>query len=197
MEATWTLMALSTYLPIDATWKAKDGQQWSIERLVTMEAAQNINESSCGGTHRLYGLATALRHYRKTGKPLTGGWLAAQQKINDCIELAKQNQQPDGSFSTSYFQRPSSTADIALHLNTTGHTLEFLVMAMDEKQLSQPWMTRAVVYLCNLLEETKELPLECASLYHATHGLRLYREHRFGPVPTIVAQARPAATATP
>ncbi|HWC88098.1 MAG TPA: ADP-ribosylation factor-directed GTPase activating protein isoform b [Pirellulales bacterium] len=189
MEATWTLMALSTYLPLDATWKAKDGSQWTIERLVGMEAAQNINESACGGSHRLYGLATALRHYRATGKPLTGAWLAAQEKIDQCIALAQQNQQPDGSFSTNYFQRASTNPDIALRLNTTGHTIEFLAMALDEKQLTQPWVTRAVVYLCNLLEGTKELPLECAGLYHATHGLRLYRERRFGPPPAIAEQA--------
>lgn len=187
MEATWTLMALSTYLPIDATWKAKDGQQWTLERIAAMEAAQEINESACGGTHRLYGMATALRHYRATGKPLTGGWLAAQEKVNQCIELARQNQQPDGSFSTSFFLRPSTSADVALRLNTTGHTLEFLAMALDAKQLAEPWVTRSVVYLCNLLEATKKLPLECASLYHATHGLRLYRERRFGPPPAIAA----------
>jgi hypothetical protein len=194
MEATWTLMAMSTYLPLDATWKAKDGSQWTIERLVGMEAAQNINESACGGSHRLYGLATALRHYRATGKPLTGAWLAAQEKIDQCIALAQQNQQPDGSFSTNYFQRASTNPDIALRLNTTGHTLEFLAMALDEKQLTQPWVTRAVVYLCNLLEGTKELPLECAGLYHATHGLRLYRERRFGPLPAIAEQAKAAST---
>jgi hypothetical protein len=193
MEATWTLMALSTYLPLDTTWKAKDGGQWTIERLVTLEAAQNINESACGGSHRLYGLATALRHYRATGKPLTGGWLTAQEKIDQCIALARQYQQPDGSFSTNYFQRASTNPDIALRLNTTGHTLEFLAMALDEKQLTAPWVTRAVVYLCELLEGTKDLPLECAGLYHATHGLRLYRERRFGPFPAIAGQAKPVS----
>jgi hypothetical protein len=183
MEATWTLMAMSTYLPLDAVWKAKDGKQWTIERLVALEAAQNIDESACGGSHRLYGLAAALRLYRATGKPISGAWLTAQQKINQCVALARQYQQPDGSFSTSYFQRSSSSPDLALRLNTTGHTLEFLTMALDDKQLAEPWVERAVLYLCNLLEGTQELPLECASLYHATHGLRLYRERRFGPPP--------------
>ena len=34
MEATWTLMAFSTYLPLDAEWTAKDGTKWNIERMV-------------------------------------------------------------------------------------------------------------------------------------------------------------------
>ena len=38
MEATWTLMAFSTYLPLDAEWTAKDGTKWTIERMVGMEA---------------------------------------------------------------------------------------------------------------------------------------------------------------
>ncbi|HEV3003502.1 MAG TPA: hypothetical protein VGX78_03535, partial [Pirellulales bacterium] len=40
MEATWTLMGLSTYLPIDARWTASDGKEWSIEKLIAMESAQ-------------------------------------------------------------------------------------------------------------------------------------------------------------
>ncbi|HEX4149556.1 MAG TPA: hypothetical protein VHY20_11240, partial [Pirellulales bacterium] len=152
MEATWTLMALATYLPLDVTWQAKDGSQWDIQRLVAMEAAQNINESSCGGSHRLYGMAVALRKYRDHGQPLTGGWLAAEKKINECIALAREYQQPDGSFSTNYFLRAGTSSEIALRLNTTGHTLEFLAMAMDDKQLAEPWVARAAVYLCNLLE---------------------------------------------
>ena len=44
MEATWTLMAFSTYLPLDAEWTAKDGTTWNIERMVEMESAQDLDE---------------------------------------------------------------------------------------------------------------------------------------------------------
>ena len=40
MEASWTLMAAITYLPLNDKWKAKDGSEWSIERIVKMETAQ-------------------------------------------------------------------------------------------------------------------------------------------------------------
>ena len=39
MEASWTLMAAVTFLPLDEKWKAKDGSEWSIERIVKMETA--------------------------------------------------------------------------------------------------------------------------------------------------------------
>ena len=32
MEASWTLMALVTYLPMDTLWTAKDGKEWSTEK---------------------------------------------------------------------------------------------------------------------------------------------------------------------
>jgi hypothetical protein len=185
MEATWTLMALSTYLPLDARWKAKDGSEWTIERLAGMEAANDLNESACGGSHRLYGLTTALNRYLAAGNKPSGGWLAVQKKIQESIQNFKANQQPDGAFSTDYLRGPRSSPDIALRINTTGHTLEFLSLALDKEQLSEPWMVRAVVYLCSLLELTRDQPVECGGLYHAAHGLQIYRARRFGaPSPT-------------
>jgi hypothetical protein len=179
-EATWTLMALATYLPTDAVWKAKDGKDWNLERFVTLEAAQDLNVSACGGSHRLYGLTVALNRRKREGLPMTGGWLAAQQKIDGAIELAQKYQQPDGTFSTEYFKRSATSRDIGTRINTTGHTLEFLALALDRDQLSAPWVTRACVALLKMLEATKELDVECAGLYHAVHGLRIYRARRFG-----------------
>ena len=35
--------------------------------------------------------------------------------------------------------------------------------------------------MCDLFRKTEKLPLECGALYHAAHGLVLYRERVFGP----------------
>ncbi len=188
MEASWTLIGLSTYLPLDARWKAKDGKEWTIERLVAMEAKQDLNASACGGTHRLIGMNMALNRYLAEGGKLEGGWAAAQKVIDQAVAKAKQYQQPDGSFSASYFQRPARSPDIAVRIGTTGHTLEFLMFALTDKQVREPWVTRGVVALCKMLERTKSMPVECGALYHAIHGLQLYRMRRFGgpmPVETV------------
>jgi hypothetical protein len=37
-----------------------------------------------------------------------------------------------------------------------------------------------VAYLCRLLERTEHIDLECGSLYHAAHGLVLYRSKVYG-----------------
>jgi len=179
MEATWTLMAFSVYLPLDAKWPARDGSEWSIERLLEMECEQDLTSSTCGGTHRMYGIAATLNRHLEEGGSLTGVWQTADEKIKKAIADARAYQQPDGGFSTSYFQRSSTSPDIGLRINTTGHVLEFVCLAATGEELRQPWVTRAVDYLCELFEQTADVPVECGGLYHAVHGLMLYRARLF------------------
>ncbi|MEX2118941.1 MAG: ADP-ribosylation factor-directed GTPase activating protein isoform b [Pirellulales bacterium] len=181
VEATWTLMALGTFLPLDARWQAKDGSQWSLERIIESEAGQELAGSACGGSHRLYAMAVTLNRYLEEGGELKGGWLAADKKIQEAVEAARRFQQPSGAFSTNYFQRAGTSADVGLRINTTGHALEFLAVALPQERLEEPWVAKAVAYLCGLLEQTQDLPLECGGLYHAAHGLALYRERIYVP----------------
>lgn len=175
-EYSWTLMALTSYRPTTYEWTASDGQTWSIEKLVGIELEHELAESACGGTHRMYGLSMALnRHLAQNGQ-LSGQWKVADQRISEVIETARRYQNPDGSFSTNYFQRPGTSADIAQQLGTTGHILEFLSLAMTDEQIQQAWVRRAAIRLCEILEQTRDMELECGALYHATHGLILYRK---------------------
>jgi hypothetical protein len=186
MEACWTLMALSAYRPSNYEWTAKDGEKWTVERVAEMEAGAPVvgEGASCGGTHRLYGLTVAVNRCMKdTGTPmdkLTGGWKKAGDVVQDCVRKAREYQQPDGSFSTQFFARPSKSPEVDTTLHATGHTLEWLCVALDDKQLQEPWVTAAVTRLCQLLEDNQNRELDCGALYHAARGLRLYRERRFG-----------------
>jgi hypothetical protein len=195
-EATWTLMGLGTYLPLDARWKSRDGSEWTLERIIAMEAAQDLTQSACGGSHRLYGLSSALNRHmeEKSLEPeqLSGGWLDAYTVIQQSIETIRTSQQPDGSFSVKYFERPATSPDVALRLNTTGHQLEFLTLALNVEQLREPWVMKAAVHLCGLFQETKDMAIECGGLYHAAHGLQLYRYRLFGPREAAAASADPA-----
>jgi hypothetical protein len=194
MEATWTLMAVSTYLPQDATWTSSDGSQWTIDRIVDMESDADVNSAACGGSHRLYGLAVAVNHYLEEGGKLEGAWLKADQKIKQAVATAKAYQQPDGTYSTNYFIRPSTSPEIAKRLSTTGHTFEFLTMAMNDEQVREPWFTRSLVALLDLLERTYDMDLECGGLYHSVHGLQLYRTRVYGAAESA-PQADPGQTA--
>ncbi|MFM8634114.1 MAG: hypothetical protein ACKOEX_04780 [Planctomycetia bacterium] len=179
-EATWTLMAFSSYLPHDATWKARDGQTWSIGDVVAMEAAADIFSSACGGAHRLYGLITAVRQrMAATGQSwgdLDGPWAEAAGVIDDAVDRARRFQQADGSFSTHSFERPGASTDVFATLGATGHVFEVVVMALDDERLTEPWVTRAADRLVTLLEQTADIEVECGALYHAAHGLAIYRD---------------------
>jgi hypothetical protein len=180
MEASWTLMALCTYLPPGASWTSKDGTHWTVEKIAEMEADQNLSESPCGGTHRLYGLAMALNQHLAQGGKITCGWQKVDRKLRECVDLARRYQQPDGNFSTNFFQRSASSSDVATVLHATGHTFEFLTMTLANDEIRQPWMRKACLRLCDLLEQTRDMEVECGALYHAAHGLILYRERLFG-----------------
>ena len=179
-EWSWTLIGLTCYLPTDASWQASDNETWSIERLVRGELDQKLADSACGGTHRLIGVTMALNQHLASGGELSGVWKDADKAIQANIRKARELQNADGSFSTNYFARGGQSSDVADRLSTTGHILEFLALAMNEQQLREPWVQQAAANLCGLFDRTEKADLECGALYHAMHGVVLYRERMFG-----------------
>ena len=107
---------------------------------------------------------------------MTETWLAARQYLNEAIALARQNQNPDGTYSSSYLHRTGWTRDLGESIGTTGHGVEFLSMAAADETLRQPWVERSVRRLCDMLELCEGIDLECGVLYHALHGLALYEK---------------------
>jgi hypothetical protein len=181
-ECSWSLIALSVYLTPDARWTARDDSQWSLERIVAMEADHALGEGACGGSHRLIGMAMALNRYREQqpDAELTGGWLAAHEVIEDALVAAQENQQANGEFSTDYFQRPARSNNLNNRIGATGHTLELLAIALPENRLREPWVVRSADLLCSLLKSVEHLDVDCGPLYHAVHGLALYRQRLYG-----------------
>ena len=196
-EYSWTLIGLTLYLSTDATWTGSDGETWSIEQLLRLEADKDINDSACGGTHRLIGMSMALNQHLAQHGDIDGVWKMTDRKIRDAIDLARRFQNPDGSFSTKYFSRPGTSVDLAMALSTTGHMVEFLTFSLTDEQLHEPWIKRAVWFLCDVFRRTESFDVECGGLYHAAHGLALYRERMFGPrsyrpTPELNADVNPA-----
>jgi hypothetical protein len=193
-EFSWTLMALTAYYPTDYSWKAKDGSDWSIARLVEIELGHNLDQSACGGTHRMTGLTMAYNRRMASGKPMDGVWAKLGERIEECQKKAKEYQNPDGSLSSNYFARPGKAADLAVAMGSAGHVMEFLATSMDKEELDQPWVKRAVLDVCKTFRKTKPVDVECGALFHAAHGLVLYREKMYGP--RTFGPTLPAAEAT-
>ena len=175
-EITWTLWALSHYLEPYAQWTNKWGHHWSIEELVERQLRESITNSACGGAHALVALTCARNRYKATDRPLEGVWLQANQVIEHYSGIAKTYQNEDGTLSADYFTRPGHAYDAQMRLDTTGHTLEWLSIALTVDELKEEWIRRAAAAVAQDLLDHRDEPIECGPLYHAVGSLVNYRD---------------------
>jgi hypothetical protein len=196
-ELTFKLIALMHYTDDDETWKSRDGQTWSIERLVREELAQPIRGAACGGTHRLMGISYAVNKRAKRGKPIDGEFARGKKFIDDYHRYTFSLQNADGSFSTQWFNRREAKPDVDRRLKTTGHILEWLVFSLSDEELRQPRTVKAVNYLSGILLEGKRKTWEIGPLGHATHALLLYDQRVFQPHDKAQPEVATTAPAVP
>jgi hypothetical protein len=183
-ELTFALIGLAHYLPTDATWTSRDGEKWSLPRLVEEEIVQPIRGAPCGGTHRLYGLAYGCqRRLRATGE-LDGPYLRADKYVRDYQNFALTKlQNSDGSFSTEWFKYPADREDdIDRKIQTTGHILEWLVSSLDQERLYESRVVAAAEFLCGALQSEPSRDWKIGPLGHALHALNIYQERAWGTV---------------
>jgi hypothetical protein len=178
-ELTFKLIALMHYLDSDATWKSRDGQDWSIQRLVAEEIKQPIRGAACGGTHRLMGLSYSVNKRLQRGKPIIGEFRRAQTFIQDYHRYTFSLQNPDGSFSTEWFTRRGNTPDVDRRLKTSGHILEWISFSLSPQELSDPRMIKAVDYVATILEKNDRHTWEIGPLGHGLHALAIYHDRMF------------------
>lgn len=179
-ELTFKLIALSHYLVNDATWVNDKGEEWSLERLVEEELAQPIIGAACGGTHRLMGLSYALKQRKAAGLPIDGQYARAEVFLNDFVDYAWTLQNPDGSFSTEWFEGRGNKQDMQRKLQTTGHIVEWLVFTLPDEELQSPRMLKAIEFLTYCLVEQRQTDWKIGPRSHALHALAMYQERLFG-----------------
>jgi hypothetical protein len=178
-ELTFKLIALMHYLDSDATWTTPDGQEWSIQRLIREELKAPIRGAACGGTHRLMGFSYAVNKRVARGTPIVGEFRRAQVFIQDYHRYTFSLQNPDGSFSTAWFERKGNDPSIDRRLKTSGHILEWIGFSLSDGELRDPRMVKAVDYLATILLENDKHPWEIGPLGHGLHALAIYNERFF------------------
>jgi hypothetical protein len=193
-ELTFKLISLAHYLDSDASWTTRDGQEWSIERLLLEELKQPIRGAACGGTHRLMGISYAVKKRIQRNKPITGEFVKAQQFIQGYHRYTFSLQNPDGSFSTEWFTRRGDINDIDRKLKTSGHILEWIAYSLSDQELRDPRMIKAVNFVASILLQNDRHTWEIGPLGHGLHGLAIYSTRMFKdspivPPPTIVHDA--------
>jgi hypothetical protein len=186
-ETTWTLWFLSNYLDQDTQWTTYDNQAWSMERLVRINNQAQVTTAPCGGTHQLFALSLARNSYMQKHGRLNGAWLEADQKLQSYIAAAKAGQNPDGTFSSAMFKGRGYSNDFNERIKTSGHMLEWLMAALPERRLSEPWVRSGVEAVARDLTTNANQPADCGPLYHALHSVILYRD-RVAPKSTPSSQ---------
>jgi hypothetical protein len=182
-ELTFKLIGLAHYLDPDATWMNRHGEQWSISRLIKEEMAQPVIGATCGGTHRMMGFSYSVRKREQRGRPINGQWLRARKYVADYQEYTFKLQNSDGSFSTTFFRGRDDSGTMDRQLETTGHMLEWLVFSLDEPQLRDARVVKAVDYLTRLLMSDRDDAWEIGPKGHALRAIALYDERVFGSKP--------------
>lgn len=189
-EVTWVLWGLQHYLKPDTQWVNQHNEPWSIERLVQIETAAPVVGAPCGGNHRLFALTRTRDKHLKAGGKLVGIWAQADHKIRQHIEIARSLQNYDGSFSAKFYETSGFENDLNKRFNTTGHTMEFLSIALPEERLNEPWVRSAVAVLCNDLIVNRQRQIDCGPLYHTLNSLIIYRE-RIRNLPSVAPAKLP------
>jgi hypothetical protein len=193
-ELTFKLISLAHYLPSDAEWTSRYGEKWNIPKLIKAEIESPINGATCGGSHRLLGIANAVKERAKRGEPIEGQWARAAKYVSDYQRYTLGTlQNPDGSFSTEWFKFPEDRpGNIDRKIQTTGHMLEFIVWSLPSDELRDPRVTKAVDFLSGTLAANPDHAWSVGPLGHALHSLMIYHERMYNE-PALPAVSQTAA----
>ena len=179
-ELEWALVIIGTHYGTDIIWTNAAGEELRYEDLVRAELDKDVDAAACGGTHLLFGLTWAYHLHLSHGGQTTGVWKEVADRIAAYKQRAREQQNPDGTFSTAYFHESASDKDVQLRINTTGHIFEWLALALSDEELKEPWVQRAASALALTFLENENKGIDGGSMYHAVHGLLIYRSRVYG-----------------
>jgi hypothetical protein len=175
-ELTFKLIGLSYYLDSDKQWRSNDGKVWSIQKLIQEELAQPVVGSACGGTHRLMGYSFAIKQRVLQGQSLQGQYLRAAKFINEFIDYTWQLQNPDGSFSTNWFEGRGNEPNVERKVQTTGHMLEWLLFTVSDTDVRSRRVEKAIDFLLANIYDNRHLKWPIGPRGHAERALALYHK---------------------
>jgi hypothetical protein len=173
-ELTFKLIGLSYYLDSNKQWKANDGKIWSIPKLIQEELAQPIIGSACGGTHRLMGFSFSVRQRQLQDQPINGQYARAAKFVRDYVAYTWQLQNPDGSFSTNWYEGRGNEPNDERKVQTSGHMLEWLMFTMSDEELKSPKVAKGIDFLLSKIYDQRDKKWPIGPRGHATRAVGLY-----------------------
>ena len=174
-ELTFKLIGLSYYLDSNKQWRANDGKQWSIQKLIQEEMAQPIIGAACGGVHRLMGFSFSVRQRQLQGEPINGQYARAAKFVRDYVEYTWQMQNPDGSFSTNWYEGRGNEPKDERKVQTSGHMLEWLIYTISDEEIKNPRVGKAIDFLLSKIYDQRDYKWPIGPRGHATRAVALYQ----------------------
>lgn len=179
-ELTFKLIAFAHYLSARHVWRDDRGQTWNLEKLVKEELDQPVVGAACGGTHRLMGLSYALMMRRRYNEPIVNNWARAEAYVDDFVQYAWTLQNPDGSFSTNWFEGRANEPDIERKVQTTGHILEWLIFTLPAERLDDPRIAEALNFLLANIYDQRDKAWPIGPRGHSLRAMALYNQRVYG-----------------
>lgn len=173
-ELTFKLIGLSYYLDSNKQWRANDGKIWSIPKLIQEELSQPIIGAACGGVHRLMGFSFSVRQRQLQGLQVNGQYARAAKFVKEYIDYTWQLQNPDGSFSTSWYEGRANEPNEERKVQTTGHMLEWLMYTLSDDEIKSPRVAKSIDFLLSKILDKRDHKWPIGPRGHATRAVALY-----------------------
>ncbi len=174
-ELTFKLIGLSYYLDSNKQWRANDGKIWSLQKLIQEELSQPIVGAACGGVHRLMGFSFSAKQRQIQGQPLNGQYVRSAKFVRDYIEYTWQLQNPDGSFSTNWYEGRGNEPKDERKVQTSGHMLEWLMFSMTDEEIKNPRIGKGIDFLLSKIYDQRDYKWPIGPRGHATRAIALYQ----------------------
>jgi hypothetical protein len=223
-ELGWTLMAFSKANQLTSAWVNINGNNVTIEDLLRVSLSRPVNWGSYSGLIEQLGIAAALREYKiyklneeitsydaekKKGKRdlgpspaldsvvVSGIWHHARKHVDAVAKILKKNQNSDGSFSKRWFEKKEKVVKEEERILYTGHALDFLAVALDDKQIREDWVRRAANAAADaIIYNRYDLDGKNWAVAHAVHALRTYSD-RLGNIGKLPPELRQESESKP
>jgi hypothetical protein len=181
-ELEWAIVIIGTHYGTDAAWTnaAVPPEELHFDDLIRAELGKDVDQAACGGTHLLFGLTWAYHLHLRHGGQTTGVWKDVADRIAVYKKRAREQRNPDGSFSTAYFRKRDYSPELGLRISTTGHIFEWLALALSDEELKEPWVQEAASALALMFQDGQGKGIEGGAMYHAVHGLLMYSARVYG-----------------
>jgi len=182
-ECSWSLIAFCSYVGFGKEWTGRDGRRADLSMLVEQELNAREDQTSCGGAHRLYALATARRTAVRGSQHEEARVPRIEAVLQEAARRLANRQEADGHFATSTmgiedFESLPERRKMSAKIFATGHQLEWLILFRNAD--TEPMIRKATAFLQQNLRDCAAVDMPAGWAGHALHAVRMAEDEGRG-----------------